>query len=281
MHPYSIVYNIHTVYERSVKKAFYQLLVIPQNNAFQKVISMNTQSNLKDFEHITNNILGFPIIQYSTQNPIQQFDFRLEVEVEMEDINPYGFTYETPDKEHVFLQNDVFQLENWSFLLPTLLTTFAVNSNLEWMLYKENQQLFDFLLQLNQGIHNTLHYKTGVTNTDTSAQDAFALKSGVCQDYAHLFIAIARKNGIPTRYTSGYLNQGGGHLGTSQTHAWIEAFIPFVGWVGFDPTNNLLVDHHYIKIAHGTDYNDCSPITGILETNGQQKNTHIVSVINQ
>ena len=64
-------------------------------------------------------------------------------------------------------------------------------------------------------------------------------------------------------------------------HAWAEAFVPGLGWVGFDSTNNLLADHHYVKIAHGTDYRDCSPIVGILESSGMQRSIHSVTITNQ
>jgi len=92
---------------------------------------------------------------------------------------------------------------------------------------------------------------------------------------------VCRLNKIPARYVSGYLNQGAGFTGPSQLHAWVEALIPELGWAGFDATNNLVADHHYIKIAHGTDYRDCSPIIGVLETSGAQKSIHSVTVTNQ
>ena len=80
---------------------------------------------------------------------------------------------------------------------------------------------------------------------------------------------------------SGYLDQGAGFVGTGQLHAWVEALIPELGWIGFDSTNDLLADHHYIKIAHGTDFTDCSPIIGVLESAGMQKSIHSVTVTNQ
>jgi transglutaminase-like putative cysteine protease len=64
-------------------------------------------------------------------------------------------------------------------------------------------------------------------------------------------------------------------------HAWVEAFIPFYGWYGFDPTNNLLADIHYIKAAHGADYSDCSPIKGVLKNTGGQKTSYGVKIMPQ
>jgi transglutaminase-like putative cysteine protease len=78
---------------------------------------------------------------------------------------------------------------------------------------------------------------------------------------------------------SGYLNQGGNLVGSAVMHAWAECFIPGFGWFGFDPTNNLLAGVDHIKAAHGVDYSDCSPLKGILKTNGENQTTYKVNVI--
>lgn len=281
MHEYTINYTIKSVYEQLVKKAFFQLLVLPENTARQYVMEYDIECSLKDVEYSTENIFGFKVLHYPTQYPINEFEFTLNAKVVLEELNPYDFLHMDVEAEHNQLNDSNFYIDNILFLRPTELTKIPRSEVDTWLQLGNQQAVFDFLLKLNQMINSQMQYQTGVTTTDTTAREAMLLKKGVCQDYTHLFLAIARSWGIPARYVSGYLNHGGGHIGGSQTHAWAEALIPFVGWVGFDPTNNLLVDHHYIKIAHGTDYRDCSPITGIIETSGKQENTHIVSVVNQ
>jgi transglutaminase-like putative cysteine protease len=123
-----------------------------------------------------------------------------------------------------------------------------------------------------------LGFDTEPTNVHTTVCEAIDLGKGVCQDFTHLFVAIARKNRIPCRYVSGYLNQGGGVMGSAAMHAWVEAFVPGNGWHGFDPTNNLLIDKNYIKTAHGVDYSDCSPIKGVLQTSGENHTKYQVKV---
>ncbi len=281
MHTYTLRYAIKNKYEKLVKKAFFQLMVIPAQTERQKLISISTYSSLKETEYKSDNYLGFKTLQYSSQEPIHDFYFELEAEVQIDEVNPYDFLSEDGVKEHQLLNDLNFYLEHSKFLVATDLTKMNPKELKNEFRIQKNQNVFDYLVLLNQNIFQLLNYQAGVTTTDTTAHEVWELKTGVCQDYAHLFLAIARLNGIPARYTSGYLNQGEDLMGTSQTHAWVEAYVPFVGWIGFDPTNNLLVNHHYIKIAHGTDYRDCSPITGILETSGDQINTHAVSVINQ
>ncbi len=90
-----------------------------------------------------------------------------------------------------------------------------------------------------------------------------------------------RANGIPARYVSGYLDQGHEFTGNAAMHAWAEALLPGTGWIGFDPSNNLLANIHYIKIGHGLDYKDCMPINGILIAKGEGTTEYSVQVNEQ
>ncbi|HMB95032.1 MAG TPA: transglutaminase family protein, partial [Tepidisphaeraceae bacterium] len=87
---------------------------------------------------------------------------------------------------------------------------------------------------------------------------------GVCQDFTHLMIALARALGIPARYVSGFVHRDGERTrGYAQTHAWCELFIPSAGWIGFDPTNNCLIGQNFVKIAIGRDFRDVPPNRGV------------------
>jgi transglutaminase-like putative cysteine protease len=154
-------------------------------------------------------------------------------------------------------------------------------NELQFPVYSAKTMILDYLSELNSYIYESFEYSPESTDVNTPIEDVLKIRKGVCQDFAHLFISVCRLNKIAARYVSGYLNQGAGFVGSSQTHAWAEVFIPEIGWIGFDSTNNLLADHHYIKIAHGTDYRDCSPIIGVLETTGEQESKHSVFVTNQ
>ena len=99
-------------------------------------------------------------------------------------------------------------------------------------------------------VHETLAYTPGSTNVETTAEQAFNQRAGVCQDYAHVLIALIRACNIPARYVSGLT------VGEGATHAWVEANLDGI-WYGFDPTRNMLVDETYIKLAVGRDFSDC------------------------
>jgi transglutaminase-like putative cysteine protease len=138
--------------------------------------------------------------------------------------------------------------------------------------------LFGAAQDLMHRIHADFTYDSQSTQINTPAIDALAQRKGVCQDFAHIMIGILRQQNIPTRYVSGYLSLSDNR--DSQLHAWVEVFIPKLGWRGFDPTNNLQENDHFIKIAHGRDYLDCQPIKGVLVTDGGHKTSYEVSVRN-
>jgi transglutaminase-like putative cysteine protease len=106
--------------------------------------------------------------------------------------------------------------------------------------------------------HGFLKYESKSTHVHTHMRDVIKDRRGVCQDFAHLMIGLCRSIKIPARYISGYLATEA----ASASHAWVEAFIPSVGWRALDPTHNRQVDETYVKIGHGRDYADVPPVSG-------------------
>jgi transglutaminase-like putative cysteine protease len=151
----------------------------------------------------------------------------------------------------------------WSFMGQTPLT-------------KAGPQLRRMLGQLERspdGILPTLHhlsalildrvpYRKGRTSVATTAEEAIAGGNGVCQDHAHIFLAAARALDVPARYVSGYLKLDD-RPDQDATHAWAEAWVEGLGWVGFDVSNGISPDQRYVRVATGRDYRDAAPITGI------------------
>jgi len=122
------------------------------------------------------------------------------------------------------------------------------------------------LKELNSAIRSAFEYEIGVTEVHSPIEHALEERRGVCQDFAHIMIAIARKWGIPARYVSGYLHHGRrDRSGEGATHAWLEAYLPSLGWVGFDPTNGTMADERHIRAAVGRDYADVPPTRGTLK----------------
>lgn len=126
------------------------------------------------------------------------------------------------------------------------------------------------LLHLSHALHHCLHYIPGSTSAESPVEHILETGQGVCQDYTHLMLAIARSWGIPARYVSGYLHsaQSGEQALNNATHAWVECRLPELGWVGFDPTNQHLAGTGNVCIAIGRDYRDVSPTRGVLQGGG-------------
>lgn len=124
------------------------------------------------------------------------------------------------------------------------------------------------LTRLNSAIFETFDYESGVTQVHSPIDHALAEKRGVCQDFAHIMIAVARRWNIPARYVSGYLYhrpQTQDRSSADATHAWVECYLPSLGWVGFDPTNNVLTGDRHIRAAVGRDYADVPPTRGTFK----------------
>ena len=116
---------------------------------------------------------------------------------------------------------------------------------------------------LMKAIEGQVRYDPGRTNTGTTAEEALEAGHGVCQDHAHIFIALARMLGYPARYVSGYLMMDG-RIDQDATHAWAEAHIGGLGWVGFDVSNAISPDERYVRVATGLDYREAAPVSGLV-----------------
>lgn len=124
------------------------------------------------------------------------------------------------------------------------------------------------LREINSAIYHTFAYVSQSTRVDSPIDDALRTRKGVCQDFSHIMIALVRTLRIPCRYVSGYLfHRVEDHDRSEEdaTHAWVEAFLPDLGWVGFDPTNNLLAAERHIRTAIGRDYADVPPTRGVFK----------------
>lgn len=152
----------------------------------------------------------------------------------------------------------------WSFLRQTPLTRpgAKLRALLREISGASTDAPLDFLHALSGQIRERIVYETGRTHSATTAEEAVGHGAGVCQDHAHIFIGAARASGIPARYVSGYLMMDD-RIEQEATHAWAEAHVDGLGWVGFDVSNGISPDPRYVRVATGSDYRDAAPITGI------------------
>src|SRR6516225_6314409 len=166
------------------------------------------------------------------------------------------------------------------FLRPTSLTevnaamaTFARELRAE----AEGDTL-GFLHTLMTQLSEHMTFDEDPTHSGTSAAEAFALKRGVCQDYAHIFIACARTAGLPARFVSGHFLRADGTTSQQAGHAWAEACVPNLGWVGFDPANCICTTDAHARVAIGLDYLGAAPVRGTRYGGGAETLTVKVRV---
>ena len=179
--------------------------------------------------------------------------------------------------------------DHWEMLLPSsfvrpsdLLDDLAAEVKCE-----RRADPFQLLTELNERIYKSFAYVPNSTNVDSPIEEALEARQGVCQDFAHIMIALVRRLKIPCRYVSGYMFHRGEEKGDEKrkdrsvegaSHAWAEALIPRLGWVAFDPTNNLVGADRHIRVAIGRDYADVPPTRGVYKGDAQSELSVTVTV---
>lgn len=166
--------------------------------------------------------------------------------------------------------------EHWDYLTPSQFTppTAALRELARELKIERRDDPLALLRELNTAIYETFSYAPQTTAVDSPIDHALGARQGVCQDFAHIMIALVRELRIPCRYVSGYLfheTNGKDRSAADATHAWVEAHLPELGWVGFDPTNNLLAGERNIRTAVGRDYADVPPTKGVFKGQAQSE----------
>ncbi len=165
--------------------------------------------------------------------------------------------------------------DHWDFLAPSAFAhrTPLLDGLAHELDLRRRDDPLSLLTELNQRLYDAFAYDSEHTDVDSPIDVALAARRGVCQDFAHIMIALVRSLRIPCRYVSGYLfHQVEDHDRSAEdaTHAWVEALLPELGWVGFDPTNNLIAGERHIRTAVGRDYADVPPTRGVYKGRAEE-----------
>ena len=186
---------------------------------------------------------------FSLDGPVERLGITVDGDVETEDT-------------HGVVKGAVERLPDALYLRQTPLTQ-PDTAISEWAADSAGGQTgLDALHALMTSLHERMTFDKDGTDTGTSATEAFTKAHGVCQDYAHIFIAAARSLGLPSRYVGGYLMHLNGEAHQEAGHAWAEALAPGIGWVGFDPANGICPTDAYVRVATGLDYLGVAPVRG-------------------
>jgi transglutaminase-like putative cysteine protease len=170
------------------------------------------------------------------------------------------------------------------YLLPAELPETQLQELAEYAMTFVERNDYDIIgtvLDMNRSIYKEYKYTQGATTVATTAFDVYTNRRGVCQDFTNLFICLARLLGVPARYVCGYVYTGPReqhHVQSDASHAWLQVYLPELGWRGFDPTNGTITQTEHVRVAVGRNYRDATPTSGTLFAGGGGRETLDVSV---
>ncbi|MBP6686863.1 MAG: transglutaminase family protein [Lacibacter sp.] len=263
-------------YNRPVKESVNQLRIYPVASDHQEIlqheVNITTDPELFFFlDYWGNRCADFSLLEAHTSLII---DSRVVVRTIGKETVPLVESTREELKEQLASDFQLLELARPEEILSTKALQQILTS-----LDCEKKTVMQIVEACSAYIFSEFKYIKGITNIETTVDEILEHRSGVCQDFAHVLLQLLRCMGIPSRYVSGYICPNkNGMRGEGATHAWVEAWIPQLGWVGIDPTNNVWVTTHHIKLAVGRDFNASSPVKGTFKGLAKQTLSVYVSV---
>jgi transglutaminase-like putative cysteine protease/predicted glutamine amidotransferase len=271
---YDVTHRTVYRYDKSVERSTHLLRLTPVHDRLQTVLShdltVSVPTQFREYE----DVFGNRVRRLAIETPFSEMVIESKSVVEVLDVDPLGFgplrVQSTIPLVWMPWQRQVLD----PFLLPPELpeTELAELAEYAMSFVKRNEyDLLDTLLDINHTICREYAYQQGSTTIETTAFDVYVNRRGVCQDFTNLFNCLARLLGVPSRYVCGYIYTGPKHDNQRQgeaSHAWVQVYLPQVGWKGFDPTNGILTQTDHVRVAVGRNYLDATPTSGTIFVGG-------------
>lgn len=265
---YSIRHITRYRYDAPVRESVMQLYVQPKSEGMQRLQSFQVASSPRASLQAYTDHFGNAVYHFDVPGTHQELSVEAEAEVEVQ-AAPAPPEWVDESAWDV-LRSPQITGEHFDMLAPHGLTkpTPLLSKFLNERGLGKTGDPMTTLRRLNRGLFDAFGYSPEETDVDSPIDVALAKRKGVCQDFAHIMLASVRSWGIPARYVSGYLytkRDAGDRSAADATHAWVEALVPGNGWIGFDPTNNVLAGERHIRVAVGRDYSDVPPVRGVFK----------------
>lgn len=261
-------------YTKPVEKSTHLLRLVPVHDRLQSLLVHEMTISVGGVQRDYEDVFGNQATRLMLDKPFGELIIEARSRVELLDTDPLSFrplrARSTIPLVWMPWQRHMLQ----PFLLPPELPESELVELTEYAMsfvYRNDYDLIDTLLDINSTIFTEYAYRQGSTTVFTTPFEVYANRRGVCQDFANLFICLARLLGVPARYVCGYLYTGPKHANQRQaeaSHAWIQVYLPEVGWKGFDPTNGVLTQTDHVRVAVGRSYVDATPTSGTIFVGG-------------
>lgn len=264
---YTIEHATEFYYSAPISENLMEVRMQPRTEGIQRCLSFNLSLRPRAKVVSHRDYLGNTIHSFDIPGQHHQLIINAKAVVEMKPA-PIISEHLTMDDWDA-LENLTSEGDFWDMLTPShfVQTTDLLQSLKRELAVERRTDPLTLLRELNTAIFRSFDYAPQSTRVDSPIDHALEIRKGVCQDFAHIMLALVRDLGIPCRYVSGYLSHGGSDDRSAEdaTHAWVEAALPGLGWVGFDPTNDLLAGERHIRVAVGRDYADVPPTRGVFK----------------
>lgn len=280
MNRFHLVHTTEFIYEGPVSESYNEVRLRPMHDERQSCVSFRLMTSPASRGTAYRDAFG----NWAHQFNVLAEHARLKVEAEsvvlVHDASP-----SLPDDSPLApfdINHEEFDEEYIDFMSPTGYVPLldALAPLVELAEIDSGGTVAGFVTAASEGIYKNFRYVKGATHVHSSIEDSLSLGAGVCQDFSHLLLGVVRKRGLPARYVSGYLvpdSANGGAdkqeevIGGQASHAWVEVFLPKVGWTGFDPTLGKPAGMRHVRIAYGRDYGDVAPVRGVYKGHAGQR----------
>ena len=258
------------LYDAFVRESVMEVWMQPQKHAGQRLISFDLDLDPAAQIFSYADTFGNAVYHFDIPQPHDRLTIVARSAVET--VEPPALPEGLDRGEWDRLKSDFVKGENFDYLHPhgfagptPALDAFVAEKKLDEL---RGLNPLRAVRELSKIVYESFGYEAGVTRADSPIDDVLKARKGVCQDFAHVMIAICQSWGIPARYVSGYLftdRKSGDRSDPDATHAWVEVFLPSLRWIGLDPTNNIVAGERHIACAVGRDYSDVPPTRGVYK----------------
>ena len=263
-------------YEDTVRDSANQIMLYPLKDAYQDVLQHQIIISGNPIVNIHEDYYGNEVGTFTHAQPHKKLDIDSRLLVQTthrpipDDSMPYEIQWAELEKLKYHLEFIDFLKQERFEVLPEVKKVIEVERNKFLTPLQSATALCAF-------IYDTFSYQKGITTVETTVDEIWKIRSGVCQDFAHVLLVMLRMMNMPARYVSGYVCPShDGMRGEGATHAWVEVYLPSYGWLGLDPTNNCIANETHVRLAVGKNFSDCSPVKGTYR--GTSHHTLEVSV---